>query len=179
MQLTATRVVQSLVGLIALGPFAAVALTACESAQTERAPPQGPSAAVAASSVAVVSAASSPVAAEPSASAAVVAAPVSASASEAPPGKTDVYGPCAGARGVAAYIDAHRACTSDTDCSVESTGCGMPGACGVGIQRKAAAGLHAKTNAAVSACMKAGLPLPCATCAPSPPARCGSGYCRP
>ena len=81
--------------------------------------------------------------------------------------------------GVAAYVDAHRACATDGDCSVETTGCGMPGACGVGIQKSAAAGLHAKADAAVRACAKAGIPLPCATCPAAPPARCGSGYCRP
>ncbi|HEX7604894.1 MAG TPA: hypothetical protein VF316_24915 [Polyangiaceae bacterium] len=179
-----TRVFQSLFGILAVAPFAAAALTACESGQADR-PPVAPSATGLTS---VTASASATVAAVPSSATATIASPPSASSAalpsatpptvESPPGKVETWGGCPGAAAVGAYIDAHRKCTSDAECSIETTGCGMPGACGVPIQKSAVAGLRVKAQAAVSACMKAGIPLPCATCAPPPPARCGSGYCR-
>lgn len=184
----ATWTLWSLFGIIALGPFGAAALSACESAQAER-PPITPSA-TADTSVAAVTAsasASGPAVVSvalpassgvlPASSGVLAAVPPPASA-EPPPGKVQAFGPCAGSRGVAAYIDAHRRCASDADCAIEATGCGMPMPCGAPIQTSAVAGLRAKSDAAYSACLKAGVPMACPTCPAPPRARCGSGYCR-
>ena len=177
-----TWVLQSLFGIIALGPFALAALTACES-QMDR-PPVAASAkgltsvTASATAAAVPSSASATIATPPSASSAALLSATPPASVEPPPGKVEAWGGCPSAAAVGAYIDAHRKCASDAECSIETTGCGMPGACGVPIQKSAVAGLRVKAQAAVSACMKAGIPLPCATCPPPPPARCGSGYCR-
>lgn len=100
------------------------------------------------------------------------------SSNEAPPAAFDgLTAPCV--RPVAKYVDAHRSCKVDTDCVVATTGCGMPGACGVGVQASAVSGLAKVTEAALSACTKRKVPLACPTCTMAPPARCGTGYCRP
>ncbi|CAN5236033.1 hypothetical protein BH09MYX1_BH09MYX1_66870 [soil metagenome] len=62
---------------------------------------------------------------------------------------------------------------------MEYTGCGMSGACGVGIQKSAAKELASRALATHNVCTKAKIPLPCATCTALPPPRCGTGYCRP
>lgn len=179
----ATWTLRSLFGIIALGPFGAAALSACESAQTDR-PPVAPSATAVTSVAAVTASASASdpaavaVSASLSASTAELPSAMPPASAEPPPGKVQAYGPCAGAHAVAAYIDAHRKCASDADCTIAPTACGMPMACGAPIQTSAVAGLRAKSDAAYSACLKAGIPMACATCPPPPRPRCGSGYCR-
>lgn len=89
----------------------------------------------------------------------------------------EVVNPCS--RPLAVFVDAHRTCKVDADCAVETTGCGLPGACGIGLQKAATAGLQKASKAAYAACTKRSVPLPCATCTMAPSPRCGAGYCRP
>lgn len=106
-------------------------------------------------------------------------APSSTSAEPPPPRFADVGEVCPAIHRVSVFIDANRKCTTDADCDVVYTGCGMPGTCGVGIQRTAVKELASRALAAHNDCAAKKIPLPCATCPALPPPRCGGGFCRP
>lgn len=180
------RAIQALSAAIAIAPF--VVLVACgpkaSPPPTSEPAKAGTSGAASAAESAPVSASAATGATATSSSAAAASASATTPASSTPPedvGPPPRYAgqglPCGAAVGT--FIDAHKACKADADCAVTNTGCGMPGHCGVGVQAKAVGELQNKSRAAVAACQKAGVPLPCATCTALPPARCAGGFCRP
>ncbi len=194
MRIPHLRALQALSAALAIAPF--VALVACgpKSAPPSTSEPSRADGSASAPASAAASTTGAASAASASAVASATGADVVASAPSAPPsagpssasapedvGPPPRYAgrglPCGAA--VGSFIDAHRTCKTDGECAVTNTGCGMPGHCGVGVQAKAVGELQTKSRAAVAACQRAGVPLPCATCPQLPPARCAGGFCRP
>ena len=81
---------------------------------------------------------------------------------------------------VATFLMTHRACTSDSNCMVVTTGCGLGGACGAGIARSGEAGFREVLNRFENdACSTKLPPLPCPSCPPPPAPACRGGSCQP
>ena len=81
---------------------------------------------------------------------------------------------------VATFLKTHRACTSDSHCTVVTTGCGLGGACGAGIAKSGEAGFREVLNRFENdACSTTLPPLPCPSCPPPPAAACRGGSCQP
>lgn len=176
------RALQLVCGLLALGPIAVVGVTACGNSQPPRAvmePSAEDSSALAPKATPTVAASTSASAPEPGV--ALAASPGDDAGKttpvDLPPKKlVDVEPPCA--RSAGAFIDSHRACTTDSECSIAAA-CAPIGPCAFGIRRDAEPGFREKHDAAMKACKSAKVPTPCASCALHPQPRCGTGFCRP
>lgn len=174
------RALQLVCGFVSLGPIAVIAFTACGNSQPTRAPME-PSAEDSGGATATPTVTAS---ASASASEAAVAStpPLRNDAGAAPPADlpprklVDVEPPCA--RGAGAFIDSHRSCTEDGECTIVSP-CTPIGPCALGLRKDATAGFTEKHDAAVKACRAAKLPTGCPSCAQHPAPRCGAGFCRP
>ncbi len=176
------RVLQLLCGVVALGPIAVIAFTACGNSQAPRVamdPSAEASGALGPTTTASVAVSSS---ASASDSSVAVTARSGDDAGRPPPADlppkklVDVEPACA--RGAGAFIDSHRSCSTDSECSIESA-CSPIGPCAFGMRKDAVAGFRDKHDAAMKACKNANVPTGCASCAVHPQPRCGAGFCRP
>lgn len=176
------RALQLVCGLLALGPIAVVGITACGNSQPPRAvmdPSAEDSTALAPKTTPTVIASASSSATEPGVALTAPSGDDAGNATPAdlPPKKlVNAEPPCARVAG--AFIDSHRACTTDSECTIAAA-CSPIGPCAFGMRRDAEPGFRERHDAAVKACRSAKVPTGCASCALHPQPRCGAGFCRP